>query len=176
MRRLIAAVFALALVCLGACDAGEYQNLRLFCEAFNRFAANEESLARISPEQFFVDEGQKYSAYLGQTLYLTCDTLANGRVHTVTLTGLPEGPCREFYAASLCVLLAFAKAEADQAERWLGELQAGESEILGMQSFEVQGYRFSYAANAAGRYFRVSRLHLLPPEPELATLRDRIEE
>ena len=176
MRRLTAAAFALALLCLGACSAGEYQNLRLFCEEFGRFAVHEEGLARITPEQFFVEveDETKYCAYLGQTLYLTCNTLPNGRVHTVALTALPETTQREFTAASLCLLQAYTKAAADQAERWLGQLHANEAEILGVQGFEAEGYRFSYAANAAGRYLRVSRLQLLPPEPELATLRETI--
>ncbi|MDR2687428.1 MAG: hypothetical protein LBB75_06725, partial [Oscillospiraceae bacterium] len=135
-------------------------------------------------EQFFIavetdagsaeGGGEKYAAYLGQTLYLGCAALANGRVHTVTLTGLPEAPQQEFSAASLCLVRAYTKAAADQAQRWLGQLRAGAAETLGVQSFEAQGYRFSYAANAAGRYLRVSRLQLLPPEPALATLRETI--
>ena len=188
MRRLIVAVSVFALLlCLSACSAGEYQNLRLFCEAFSRFA-DDSALARITPEQFFIETGhhsaegdssaagggEKYSAYLGQSLYLTCGTLPNGRVHTVTLTGLPEMPQREFYATALCLLRAYTGAAADQAERWLGDLHAGAEEVLGIQSFEAAGYRLSYAANAAGRYFRVSRLQLLPPEPALATLRETI--
>jgi len=176
MRRVILICLAFA-VLLCACGREEWQNLRQFCENFNRFASETGSLANVEPGQFFArrsDDGVAYQAYLDDSLLLECDTLRSGRVHTVSLTGLPEQGQSAFFGAARCVIQACTGAAPDQAERWLRQIQAGESEVLGVLSFEEAGFRFSCAANGAGRWLRVSQLRFLPPEPELPTLREAI--
>jgi len=162
---------------LCACGRQEWQNLRELCESFNRFASETDHLAKIEPGQFTAlrqDDGTVFQAYMGDSLLLACGALRSGRVHTVSLTGLPEQNQREFFDAARCVLQAYTGAAADQAERWLRQIRAGESEVPGVLGFEEQGFRFSYAANGAGRWLRVSQLRFLPLEPELATLREEI--
>jgi len=176
MRRMIVLLLALALV-LSACGRQEWQNLRELCESFSRFASETNHLANVEPGQFTAlryDDGTVYQAYIGDSLLLACGALRGGRVHTVSLTGLPEQQQGVFFDAARCVLQAYTGAAADQAERWLRQLRAGESEVPGVLGLEEEGFRFSYAANEAGRWLRVSRLRFLPPEPELATLREEI--
>jgi len=178
MRRIILIFLSLsALLC--ACGRQEWQNLREFCESYNRFASETDHLAKIEPGQFTAlryDDGTLYQAYLGDQMLLSCAALRGGRVHTASLTGLPEQSQREFFDAARCVIQACTGAAADQAERWLRQIRAGESEVPGVLGFEEDGFRFSYAANEAGRWLRVSQLRFLPPEPELPTLREMITE
>ena len=178
MRRIILLCLALAAL-LCACGREEWQNLRLFCENFSRFASETDHLAQIEPGQFTArrsDDGTAYQAYIGDSLLLACDTLRGGRVHTVSLTGLPEQSQRAFFDAARCAAQAYTGAAADQAERWLRQIQVGEAEVPGVRGFEEAGFKFSYAANKAGRWLRVSQLRFLPPEPALATLREEITE
>jgi len=176
MRRVTLAFLALA-VLLCACGREEWQNLRQFCENFSRFASETDHLANVEPGQFTArrsDDGTAYQTYLGDSLLLECVALRSGRIHSVTLTGLPEQSRSAFFDAARCVAQACTDAAPDQAERWLRQIQAGESEVLGVLGFEEAGFRFSYAANEAGRWLRVSQLRFLPPEPELPTLREYI--
>ena len=176
MRRVLLICLAVS-VLLCACGREEWRSLRQFCENFSRFASETGHLAQIEPGQFYAcrsDDGVTYQAYLGDSLLLECDTLRNGRVHSVSLTGLPEQSQSAFFDAARCVVRACTDAEPDQAERWLRQLYAGESEVLGVRGFEENGFRFSFAANEAGRWLRVSQLRFLPPEPELPTLREAI--
>ena len=178
MRRILLLCLAF-LVILCACGTEEWQNLRQFCEEFSRFASETGSLAQIEPGQFFAhrsDDGTLYQAYLGDSLLLECAALRSNRVHSVTLTGLPEQSGSAFFEAARCALQAYTGAPPDQAERWLRQLRAGDSEVLGVLGFEDAGLRFSYAANGAGRWLRVSRLRFLPPEAEVPTLREWITE
>jgi len=176
MRRAVSLCLALA-VLLCACGREEWQNLRQLCEGYNRFASETDHLANVEPGQFTAlryDDGAAYQAYMGESLLLACDTLRSGRVHTVSLTGLPEQRQGEFFDAARCVVQAYTGAAADQAERWLRGVRAGEAEVPGVLGLEEGGFRFSYAANAAGRWLRVSQLRFLPPEPALATMREEI--
>ena len=176
MRRVTLILLALAL-CLCACGAQEHQNLRQFCESFSKLAEASAHLAKIEPGQFFVprsDDGEAYRAYMGGEMLLALKTLRNGRVHTISLTGLPEQSRSAFFDAARCAVQAYTGAAPDQADRWLRQLQAGESEVLGVESLEEEGFCFSYAANAAGRHLRVSQLRFLPPEPVLPALREKI--
>ena len=178
MRRIGLACLALA-VLFCACGREEWQNLRQFCESFSEYAAETEHLAKIEPGQFTArraDDGTAYQAYMGDSLLLACDTLRSGRVHTVSLTGLPEQRQSTFFDAARCVIQAYTNAAPDQAERWLRQIQAGEAEVPGVRALEDGGFRFSYAANEAGRWLRVNQLRFLPPEPELPTLREEITE
>lgn len=166
-----------AAVLLCACGREDWRNLRQLCEYYNAFAAKTEHLAQLGPEQFTAlrgDDGVAYQAYMGEDMLLLCGTLRNGRVHTVSLTGLPEQGQGAFFDAARCLAQAYTGAAADQAERWLRGLRAGEAEVPGVLGLEEAGFRFSYAANEAGRWLRVSQLRFLPPEPELATLREEI--
>ena len=176
MRRVFLICLALALL-LCACGGEDWQNLRELCEAFSRFASETDRLAQIEPGQFTArrsDDGTLYQAYLGESLLLEAAALRNGRVHSVSLTGLPEQGQSAFFEAARCALQAYTGAAPDQAERWLRQLRAGEGEVPGVLGFEEGDFRFSYAANEAGRWLRVSQLRFLPPEPELATLREEI--
>jgi hypothetical protein len=176
MRRVILPCLAF-LVFLCACGRQEWQNLRQLCESYNRFASGTDCLVNVEPGQFTAlryDDGTAWQAYLGESLLLSCGALRSGRVHTVSLTGLPEQSQREFFDAARCALQAYTAAAADQAERWLRQIRAGEAEVPGVLGLEEGGFRFSYAANQAGRWLRVSQLRFLPPEPELATLREEI--
>jgi len=169
---------ALALL-LCACGGEAWQNLRELCEEFSRFASETESLANVEPGQFTArrsDDGTLYQAYLGDDLLLEVAALRNHRVHSVSLTGLPEQGQSAFFEAARCLVQAYTGAAPDQAERWLRQLHAGESEALGVPGFEEGDFRFSYAANGAGRWLRVSRLRFLPPEAEIPTLREYITE
>jgi len=145
MRRILL-IFLVLAAALCACGRQEWQNLRQLCESFNRFAAETDHLANIEPGQFTAlrrDDSTAYQAYLGDSLLLACDTLRNGRVHTVSLTGLPEQSRREFFDAARCLAQAYTGAAADQAERWLHRVRAGESEVLGVIGHEENGFRFS---------------------------------
>ena len=178
MRRVLLLCLALA-VLLCACGREEWQNLRQLCENFNSFASETEHLVNVEPGQFTArrsGDGTLYQACLGDSLLLECDTLRSGRVHSVTLTGLPEQGQSAFFDAARCAVQAFTGTTPDQAERWLRQIRAGESEVLGVLGFEEDGFRFSFAANQAGRWLRVSQLRFLPPEPELPTLREMITE
>ena len=169
-------MLALSLL-LCACGREEWQNLRQFCENFNRYASETGYLANVEPGQFFVhrsDDGTLYQAYLGDSLLLECAALRSGRVHTVSLTGLPEQSQSAFFDAARCAVLALTGTAPDQAERWINQIHVGEAEVLGVLAFEEGGFRFSYAANPAGRWLRVSQLRFLPQEPELPTLRETI--
>jgi len=178
MRRVCLGLLALSLL-LCACGREEWQNLRQFCENFNQFASETGRLANVEPGQFFArrsDDGTLYQAYPGDSLLLECAALRSGRVHTVSLTGFAEQSQSDFFDAARCVIQAYTGAAPDQAERWLTQIHAGEAEVLGVAGFEEGGFRFSYAANPAGRWLRVSQLRFLPPEPELPTLREMITE
>jgi len=178
MRRVLLICLTLA-VSLCTCGREEWQNLRQFCENFSRFASETGSLANVEPGQFTAyrsDDSIAYQAYLGDSLLLECGTLRGGRVHTVSLTGLPEQSQSAFFDAARCAVQALTDVSPDQAERWLRQVQVGESEVPGVLGFEEEGFRFSYAANEAGRWLRVSQLRFLPPEPELPTLREAISE
>jgi len=174
MRRIAAIVLLAGMVFLAACDTGPGMDLRLFTERFNRAS---QGRARLDVTHFWVEEtdsGLRYSAYVGYVELVTAEALPCGRIHTVSLTGLPDAYYREFFAASLSLLAAFAEIEGDTAERVLQEIAVGTLPILGIQNVEREGFRLSYAANEAGRYFRLSCLRHLPPEVELPTLRERI--
>ena len=176
MRRMSAVFLLFAMLCLCACDTGPGINLRLFCERYNQAS---QGRARLDPAQFAAqptDSGEKYGAYVALSEYIACEALPNGRIHTVTLTGLPETQQKDFYAAALRLAQAFAGLPVDQAERALQEIHTGLLPVLGLRTIETEGYRFSYAANEAGRYFRASRVRDLPPAPEPATLREPITE
>ncbi|MCL2495144.1 MAG: hypothetical protein FWE98_05750 [Oscillospiraceae bacterium] len=178
MRRVILICLAFALL-LCACGGEAWQNLRELCEAFSRFASGTDRLAQIEPGQFYArrqGDGTLYQAYLGDDLLLEIAALRNHRVHSVSLTGLPEQGQSAFFEAARCLLQAYTGAAPDQAERWLRQLRAGESEVLGVLGFEEGDFRFSYAANEAGRWLRASRLRFLPPEAEAPTLREWIAE
>ena len=174
MRR-IAAIFLLAaMALLAACDTGPGMDLRLFTERFNRAFGGQ---ARLDVTHFWVEEtdsGLRYAAYVGYVELITAETLPNGRIHTVSLTGLPDAYHRDFFAAARSLLAAFAGIEGDAAERMLQEISVGALPVLGVKSAERESFRLSYAANEAGRYFRLSCLRHLPPELELPTLREPI--
>jgi len=174
MRRTIVIVLAAAFVFLAACDTGPGMDLRLFTESFNREFGGR---ARLDVAHFWVEEtdtGLRYAAYVGHVELITAEALPNGRIHTVSFTGLPDAYPRDFFAASRSLLAAFAEIEGDTAERMLQEISVGALPVLGIHSIEREGFRLSYAANEAGRYFRLSCLRHLPPEVELPTLRERI--
>ena len=178
MRRVLLICISLAL-CLCACGGQEWQNLRQFCESYSKLAGASAQLAKIEPGQFMVrpeDDGAAYHAWLGDDMLLGCAALQSGRVHTISLTCLPEQSRSAFFEAARCAVQAYTGAAADQAERWLHQVQAGESEVLGVLGVEEAGFRFSYAANQAGRHLRISQLRFLPPEPELPTLREHFTE
>jgi hypothetical protein len=151
-------------------------DLRLFTERFNGSA---QGRAHLDLAHFTVEDsdagGQKYQAFVGSSELLGVYVLPSGRVHTISLTGLPDMAHREFYLASLHLMQAFAQLSDDGVERLLQELQVGVLPVLGVQVVERYGYRVSYAANEAGRYFRISCLRHLPAQPPLPTLRERIE-
>ena len=164
------------LICFAACDTGGRMDLRLFCENYSETAAHQ---ARLEPAQFIArprEDGCKYEAYITQALLLTLDTLQDGQIHTVSLTALPEITRGEFRRAALDIVKTYCGGGEDAIERWLNSVYAGEAEVLGYHTAEENGFRLSYAANAAGRYLRVSRLRDLPEEPELPTLKEYIEE
>ena len=176
MRRAAAVVLLAAFLFLAACDTGPGMDLRLFTEAFNREFGGR---ARLDLAQFWVEEtdaGPRFAAYAGHAELITAEALPNGRIHTVSVTGLPDAYQRDFFAAALGLLAAFAGIEGDAAERLLQEISVGTLPVLGVESTEREGFRLSYAANEAGRYFRLSCLRHLPPEVELPTLREPIEE
>ena len=164
------------LLLFAACDTGGRMDLRLFCEKYSETA---ESRARLEPEQFIArhrEDGCKYEAYIAQTLLLALDTRQDGQVHSVSLTALPEITQGEFRRAAIDIVITYCGGSEDAAERWLNRVYAGETEVLGYHTAEENGFRLSYAANAAGRYLRVSRLRDLPEEPPLPTLKEYIEE
>ena len=179
MRRSVAAPLCAALLLLlCACDTGPGLSLRLFCERYTAHGRGGSETLAVT--QFFAEpqcEGGnlKYAAYSGSG-YITCEALKNGRLHTVSLTAPPDGTQSGFSAASLCLVKAFTKLPADETERIFGELGVGQMPVLGLRMLERGGFRFCYAANEAGRYLRVSSLRELPPERELATLREFITE
>jgi len=178
MRRVMALCLILPLLLLSllsGCDTGPAQDLRLFTERFNRAAHGRAALA---VDHFAAvqheDGSMQFSAFVGYSELITVQTLANGRVHTVSLTGLPDVHQAEFFASALAVLQAFTGLESDPAERKLQEIFVGISPVLGLQTTEYQGVRLSYAANEAGRYVRLSCLRHLPPQMEFPTLREFI--
>ena len=166
-------VFSLA---FAACDTGDRMDLRLFCENYSEIA---EARARLEPEQFIArqrEDGCKYEAYVTQTLLLALDTQTDGQIHTISLTALPEITRGEFRRAALDLIKTYCGGGGDAIEWWLNSVYAGEAEVLGYHTAEENGFRLSYAANAAGRYLRVSRLRDLPEEKPLPTLKEYIEE
>ena len=172
MRRAAAILLLAGMLFLAACDTGPGMDLRLFIERFNREFGGQ---ARLDVTQFWVEEtdsGLRYAAFVGHGELIAAEALHNGRIHTVTLTGLPDAYHREFYAAARNLLAAFAEIEGDAAERMLQEISVGALPVLGMQSVEREEIRLSYAANEAGRYFRLSCLRQMPPGVELPTLRE----
>ena len=176
MRRVIAVFLLGAVLLLYACDTGPALDLRLFCERFNRASSG---WSRLDLNHFTAQEtenGMKYAAFTGMGEYVTCEVLPNGRIHTVSLTGLPDAHQKDFFVASLTILNVFSNIQGDAAERMLQEILVGTLPVLGLQSMEREGFRLSYAANEAGRYFRLSCLRHLPPEMELPTLRELITE
>jgi len=173
MRRILA-IFLLGAALLYACDTGPGIDLRLFSERFNQASDNR---ARLDISQFTAEEtgtGMKFTAFAGMGELIACEALPNGRIHTVSLTGLPDAHQKDFYAAALAVLQAFTEIEGDLAERLLRETSVGLLPVPGMRSVDREGFRLSYAANEAGRYFRLSCLRHLPVELELPTLREYI--
>ncbi|MCL2195323.1 MAG: hypothetical protein FWB76_05165 [Oscillospiraceae bacterium] len=176
VRRASLILCVLLLVPMLACGTGYGMDLRLFTERFNDAAQDR---AHLDLTHFIVEDsnaGERvYQAFVGKSELIAVHVLPNGRVHTVALTGLPDMTHRDFTVASLQLLRAFAQVEADRAERLLQELQVGVLPVLGVQWIERYGYRVSYAANEAGRYFRISCLRHLPAQPPLPTLRERIE-
>ena len=174
MRRICAVILAAALLLFSACDTGPGLDLQLLCERFNRAFGGR---AQLELSQFSAEEtetGMKFTAFVGMGELIACQALPNGRIHTVSLTGLPDAQQKDFYAASLAVLKAFADMEGDLAERLLQEISVGQLPVLGVRSVDREGFRLSYAANEAGRYFRLSCLRHLPQEMELPTLREFI--
>ena len=177
MSRLLRVFIILPILALlfTACDTGEGMDLRLFCQRYSETA----SRARLEPKQFSVrelDQGQRYEAYLSDTMLLTLETQTGGCVHTISLTALPEVSARDFRCAAVDIIKIYCGAAEKEAQRWLNSVKAGETEILGYQTQAFDGFRLSYAANAAGCYLRVSQLRFLPEELELPTLKDFIED
>ena len=177
MRRvLFILICALLLLPAFACSTGYGMDLRLFAERFNDSARGR---AHLDLAHFVVEDGDAggrvYQAFVGKSELLGVYVLPSGRVHTVTLTGLPDMPQRDFYVAAMQLLQAFAEVSGDRAERLLQELQVGVLPVLGVQWLERYGFRVSYAANEAGRYFRLSCLRHMPEQPPLPTLRERID-
>lgn len=176
----VALALAAAFVLLfWACGTGERQSLRLLCTQVNRDAAD--TLPKLKAEQFALLPGEEearaalvFESYWGDGLLLTVQTLPDGRVTAVSLTGLPGD--KNFFAAALCLARVFVGAEADAAERLLGQLQAGRVEVLGVNTAESGGCQIAVAANAAGLYFCAARTKGLPPRAELPTLREQITE
>ena len=176
MRRSAAILLLAATLFLAACDTGPGMDLRLFTERFNRAFGGR---ARLDVTHFWVEEtdtGLRYAAFVGHGDLVAVEALPNGRIHTVSLTGLPDAYQRDFTAAALRLLQAFAQLEGDAAERMLQEISVGALPVLGIHSVEREGFRLSYAANEAGRYFRLSCLRQMPPGVELPTLREAISE
>ncbi|MCL2445303.1 MAG: hypothetical protein FWD06_00840 [Oscillospiraceae bacterium] len=167
---------AILLVPMFACSTGYGMDLYLFAERFNDSARGR---AHLDLAHFIVQDGdaggRNYQAFVGNNELLEVYVLPSGRVHTAALTGLPDMPHRDFYAAALHLLQAFAALNGDRAERLLGELQVGVLPVRGVHTIERYGYRVSYAANEAGRYVRLSCLRHLPTQPPLPTLRERID-
>ena len=162
------------LLLLFACDTGEGMDLRLFCQRYSQAA---ETQARLRPEQFLARPragGFQYEAFLEDQLLLTLEALPDGRVHTIALTALPETPQLTFRRMAVAVLHVYCGVAYDAAERRLNEVNAGAAELPGYQTRKENGFRLSYAANAVGRYLRVSQLRFLPEEPPLPTLKDWI--
>jgi len=150
-------------------------DLRLFCQRYSETAAR----ARLEPSQFYareLDEGRKYEAYLSDMMLLALEAQADGYVHTISLTALPEASSRDFRCAAVDIITIYRGVPEEIAERWLDGVKAYETEILGYRAAVENGFRLGYAANAAGRYLRVSQLRFLPEEPELPTLKEFIEE
>jgi hypothetical protein len=130
------------------------------------------------PEHFSLEQAadgsQRWQAAPDALHLLTLEALPGGRLHTVSLTTHAEEGMGAFLAEAKRLLGAFTQAPPDQCARWLYALGAGEDEPLGFVQLEEGGFRFAYAANAAGRYLRISNLTFLPPESEPPTLRDWI--
>ena len=174
MRRSIAVLLLAGALFFSACGTSASLDLRLFCERFNHVSQGQ---ARLEMEQFDVRpmaNGQKYASFLGFGEYVAAKTRDDGRVHTVSLTGLPEGTQADFYDAAGRLLAAFADITGAEADGLLRSVHVGAKPVLGIRKVEMNGFRLSYAANEAGRYFRVSRVRDLPPETEMATLREMI--
>jgi len=160
------------LLIFAACDTGGRMDLRLFCEKYSETAAAQ---ARLEPSQFIArqrEDGCKYEAYITQTLLIVLDAQPDGQIHTISLTALPEITRGELRRAALDIIKTYCGGSEDAIERWLNSMYAGETEVLGYHTAEENGFRLSYAANAAGRYLRVSRLRDLPEEPPLPTLKE----
>jgi len=176
MRRAMALFTSLAvLLLLFACDTGFGVDLQLFTQTFNDAA---QGRTHLDVTQFTVQEtdtGLTYTAFVGNNELITVTALSSGRIHTVSVVGMPDAYQRDFFATALQLLYAFAQMEGAAAERMLQEIHVGVLPVLGMFTLEQDGFRLSYAANEAGRYFRLSCLRHLPPEVELPTLRERIE-
>ena len=168
------------LCALAACSTGEGMDLRLFCDRYSEIS----NQAHLEPRQFIardLGEGRKYEAYISETLLLTLAAGPDGIVHTISLTALPETTSPEFRRAAADVLKTFCAMENDAVERWLNAVQAGETEVLGYITNEESGFggsafRLTCAANAAGRYIRVSQPRFLPVERELPTIKNFIED
>ncbi len=178
-KRWLALCCAAALLLLTACQKEPWQDLRLFCESYNELAVEDDIL--LTPEAFELDEPAKEDGQRWQFCIagdgcrlLTLEALPSGRLHTASLTLHAQEERGIILAQSKRLLGAFTGAPPDQCARWLYALNAGEEETLGFAQLEADGFRFAYAANAAGLYLRVSRLNLLPPESEVPTLREPI--
>lgn len=173
-RRLFALILPILLF-FAACDTGEGMDPRLFCERYSETA----SLPRLEPGRLQArpsGAGRQYEAYITETMLLTLATGPDGVVHTVSLTALPETASPDFRYAAADVIKTYCGLTDDAAARWLDTVHAGESEILGYASNEENGFRLTYAANAAGRFVRVSQLRFLPEEPPLPTLKEIIRD
>jgi len=174
MKRAVVLGLIAALVLLFACNTGPGTDLRLFAERFNDASHGR---LHLDITQFMAEEteiGLKYTAFVNNSEMIAVQALPNGRIHTVSVTALPDMQHQDFFAASMQLLQAFAEIEGDEAERVLQEIYVGNLPVLGLYMVEHEGFRLSYAANEAGRYFRVSCLRQLPTQPQLPTLRERI--
>ncbi|MCL2107320.1 MAG: hypothetical protein FWH26_09750 [Oscillospiraceae bacterium] len=174
-RKLLSLCLAAALpLSLGACQGGDWLDLQLFCDGYNDLAGK--NAVSLTPESFQAarreDGGARYQAWMGETKLLVLDTLPNGRIHTISLTGLPdEGKTGEdFMSAARLVAASYTRSAPWLAVRRLHAVEAGTAELPGWRIAEEGGFRFSYSANQAGRYLRISQLRYLAEE-EVPTLR-----
>jgi hypothetical protein len=160
---------------LCACRKEEWKDLRLFCERFSRQAQDTHAL---TPDRFTAQTGAggtRFQCDMNAALLLTLDALPNGRLHTVSLTGLADGDGVLFRKNASHVAAAYTEMSADRIARLLDAIQAGAEETMGYQLYESGGYRFAYIANGAGRSLRVMCLRYLPPGGEVPTLREKLE-
>ncbi|MDR1927677.1 MAG: hypothetical protein LBQ33_03455 [Oscillospiraceae bacterium] len=166
-------LFGLAALPLSACARQEWQDLLLFCEAYSALAQAEEPLtAEDFSAQLHSSAAVRYQCYLREDQLLTVETLPNGRIHTLSLTGLPEGSQTKYQDAAQRLLIAFSGVTPDLAARLLHAAEAGKDAVPSLRTAEENGLRLSYCANGAGRYLLLSRVRLLPQTEPRLTLRE----